>query len=253
MELLFILLKNKIMDYKALHKLSYGLYIVASQFEGRKAGYVANTVFQVTSSPAQLAISCHKKNETTGIILESGVFSVSVLKKELDIKIIGDFGFMSSSDIDKFASVKTSNSVSGAPIVMDESVAWFGCKVVQNLDLGSHILLVGEILDGQILSDEEPLSYAYYREKYKMFSPKNAPTYVDPEHLKVAEQKEEASTQTVEETQYEEHICIICGFKYNEEEGDPTVGIEPGTRFADLPDDYKCPICNASKDYFRKA
>lgn len=240
------------MDYKALHKLSYGLYIVASQFEGRKAGYVANTVFQVTSSPAQLAISCHKENDTTGIILKSGVFSVSVLKKEPDIKIIGDFGFMSSSDIDKFASVKTSKSVSGAPIVMDESVAWFDCKVVQNIDLGSHILVVGEILDGQILSDEEPLSYAYYREKYKMFSPKNAPTYVDPEHLKANEPMEKTSTEIDNETQYEEHICIICGFKYNEEEGDPTTGIGPGTRFADLPDDYKCPICNAGKDYFRR-
>ncbi|MDX9883519.1 MAG: rubredoxin [Prolixibacteraceae bacterium] len=46
---------------------------------------------------------------------------------------------------------------------------------------------------------------------------------------------------------------MICGFTYNEEDGDPTAGIPPGTRFNDLPDDYKCPICNAGKEYFRKS
>ena len=70
------------MNYRAFHKLSYGLYIIASEYEGKKAGYIANTTFQVTSEPPQLAISCHKKNETTDVILKSGIFSVSVLRKK---------------------------------------------------------------------------------------------------------------------------------------------------------------------------
>lgn len=235
------------MDYKALHKLSYGLYIIASEYEGKKAGYVANTAFQVTSNPPQLAISCHKNNDTTDVILQSGVFSVSVLKRDLNIKIVGDFGFMSSSEIDKFASVKTEKAISGAPIVMNESVAWFDCKVVRQFDLGSHMLVIGEILESKLISDEEPLTYDYYHEKYKMFAPKNAPTYIEQSKL-----EEVVAESNVEKPEWEEHICVICGFKYSEEEGDPTVGIPPGTRFEDLPDDYKCPICNAGKDYFRK-
>lgn len=238
------------MDYKALHKLSYGLYIIASQFEGKKAGYIANTAFQVTSSPAQLAISCHKNNNTTEVILKSGIFSVSVLKKDIDVKIIGDFGFMSSTDTDKFASTKTISGVSGAPIVIEASIAWFDCKVVKSLDLGSHILVIGEILDSQIISNEEVLTYEYYREKYRMLAPKNAPTYVDPANMEEIAPQE--SAQTITEQEFEEHICVICGYKYYEEEGDPSLGIKPGTRFEDLPDDYKCPICNAGKDYFRK-
>jgi len=47
--------------------------------------------------------------------------------------------------------------------------------------------------------------------------------------------------------------CTICGFQYNPEEGDPTMGIPPGTPFADLPEDYKCPICNAGKEYFKES
>jgi len=90
------------MKLKAFHKLSYGMYLVATEYKGKKAGYIANTTFQVTSEPEQLAISCHKNNQSAQIILDSGIFSVSVLKKEVNMKIIGDFGFMSSTDIDKF-------------------------------------------------------------------------------------------------------------------------------------------------------
>nr|WP_306439026.1 rubredoxin [Maribellus luteus] len=46
--------------------------------------------------------------------------------------------------------------------------------------------------------------------------------------------------------------CTICGYQYDPEEGDPTVGIPPGTPWEDVPEEYKCPICNASKDYFKK-
>src|SRR5665811_2161461 len=116
------------MKYKAFHKLSYGLYIISTELDGKKAGYIGNTAFQVTSLPAQIAISSHKKNESTEKILKSGKFSISVLKKDVDTSLIGEFGFMSGSEIDKFRNVKTITSVSGAPIVVDSSVAWFDCK-----------------------------------------------------------------------------------------------------------------------------
>nr|WP_206205058.1 rubredoxin [Thermococcus sp. 9N3] len=46
--------------------------------------------------------------------------------------------------------------------------------------------------------------------------------------------------------------CIICGYIYDEDEGDPEDGIEPGTRFEDLPEDWVCPLCGAPKDQFEK-
>jgi hypothetical protein len=64
--------------------------------------------------------------------------------------------------------------------------------VISSLDLGSHILIVGEVQESDITSDEEPLTYAWYREKYKMLSPKNSPTYIDKKQL---EQEEEAEKQ----------------------------------------------------------
>jgi rubredoxin len=48
----------------------------------------------------------------------------------------------------------------------------------------------------------------------------------------------------------ERYKCEICGYIYNPEEGDPESGIEPGTSFIDLPENYKCPICGAGKEEF---
>ena len=44
--------------------------------------------------------------------------------------------------------------------------------------------------------------------------------------------------------------CIACGYVYNPAEGDPFAGIEPGTAFEDLPDDWVCPVCAVGKDQF---
>ena len=45
-------------------------------------------------------------------------------------------------------------------------------------------------------------------------------------------------------------VCNVCGWIYDEAEGSPENGIEPGTKFADLPEDFVCPLCGAGKDDF---
>jgi len=46
--------------------------------------------------------------------------------------------------------------------------------------------------------------------------------------------------------------CTVCGYIYDEEEGDSTNDIEPGTKFEELPDDWVCPVCGAPKEDFEK-
>jgi rubredoxin len=48
------------------------------------------------------------------------------------------------------------------------------------------------------------------------------------------------------------YVCEICGYVYDPAAGDPDNGVDPGTSFADLPDDWECPVCGASKDEFVK-
>jgi rubredoxin len=48
----------------------------------------------------------------------------------------------------------------------------------------------------------------------------------------------------------EKYRCIPCGWIYDPAVGDPENGIEPGTSFADIPEDWVCPLCGAGKDMF---
>ncbi len=48
------------------------------------------------------------------------------------------------------------------------------------------------------------------------------------------------------------YICEMCGWVYDEEKGDESHHIAPGTKFADLPEDFKCPLCGVGKDKFSK-
>ena len=69
-------------NFDALFKVSYGLYVVCSGDKNRGNGFISNTVFQVTSSPARFASCCNKDNYTAEFIKESGAFSVSVLHQD---------------------------------------------------------------------------------------------------------------------------------------------------------------------------
>ncbi|MBW2095923.1 MAG: rubredoxin [Deltaproteobacteria bacterium] len=48
----------------------------------------------------------------------------------------------------------------------------------------------------------------------------------------------------------EKYVCSVCGYVYDPEAGDPENGVDAGTAFADVPDDWTCPICGATKDLF---
>ena len=50
----------------------------------------------------------------------------------------------------------------------------------------------------------------------------------------------------------DKYVCTICGYVYDPEKGDPDEGVEPGTKFEDLSDDWTCPICGAGKEDFEK-
>jgi len=247
------------MNIQAFFKLSYGLYIISSGNSTKKSGYVANTAFQVTAEPAQLAISCHKDNYTTRLIKETGVFSVSVLSQDASPELIGLFGYQSSGAVNKFASVTYTEGETGVPIVVQDTLSWFECKVMQTVDVGSHLLFIGEVINADMFNEtSDPLTYAYYREVKRGLAPKNAPTYIEKskfEEKKVETPKTEviAPTQTPKpKAEGKLHKCVVCGYIYNEAEGDEAQGVDAGTSFDDLPDDWTCPICSADKDMFEE-
>jgi rubredoxin len=49
---------------------------------------------------------------------------------------------------------------------------------------------------------------------------------------------------------FRKYQCSVCGHIYDEAEGDPDTGVQPGTRFEDIPDDWRCPECGAEKSAY---
>jgi rubredoxin len=49
---------------------------------------------------------------------------------------------------------------------------------------------------------------------------------------------------------FKQWMCVNCGYIYDEELGDPDEGLAPGTRWEDIPDDWKCPDCGTDKSEF---
>ena len=227
------------MNRAALHKISYGLYIVTSGQDGKFNGQIANSMFQVTSNPATVAISINKENYTHGLIKSSRKFVVSILAEAAPMNFIGLFGFKSGRDVNKLQNIKTKTGMTKVPIVLKNTVAYIEVELEKELDCGTHTIFVGNIVDGDVISNEEPMTYAYYQQVKGGKSPKTAPTYV----------KDEPAATPLAAARY---VCSVCGYIYDPVLGDPDSGIAPGTKFEDLPESWTCPVCGADKSKFEK-
>ena len=157
--------------------LSYGLYIVTSSNEGRLNGQVVNTVIQVTSNPPRVAVIINKKNLTHEFILKSKVFSATVLEESTPMTFLGPFGFRSGRDIDKLSKVAFKEGVTGCPLITEHALSVLEAEVIDQIDLGTHTIFVGNVVSSEILKKGAPLTYQYYHQVLRGKSPPNAPTY----------------------------------------------------------------------------
>ncbi|MGI6359064.1 MAG: rubredoxin [Bacillota bacterium] len=226
------------LDLTVLYQLGYGMYIVGAKGQGKLNAQVANTVFQITSEPATVAVSINKQNLTHQLIEESGAFAVSILSIETPISFIGQFGFKSGRDVDKLAGVNHRIGETGAPIVLDYALGCMEARVIGSTDCGTHTLFVGQLVAGERLLAGEPMTYAYYHQVKRGTSPKTAPTHIG----------QPAMAQNAPELK--QYTCTICGYVYDPAEGDPSNGVKPGTAFEQLPEDWVCPLCGAPKSMF---
>ena len=167
------------MNTKTLHKLSYGLYVVTSTRDGRLNGQIANTVIQVTSEPPTIAVSINRSNLTWEFIRESRVFAASVLCEATPMIFIGRFGFKTGRDIDKFDGVNYKIGETGTPVVLENAVAYLEARVSQELDVGTHTIFIGEVVNAEVISEGVCMTYEYYHQVKGGKTPRKAATYIE--------------------------------------------------------------------------
>jgi ferric-chelate reductase [NAD(P)H] len=164
-------------DRRAFRDLSYGLYIVTSRDGSRLNGQIVNTVIQVTSDPARVAVIVNKQNLTHEFISRSGLFGVSVLDESAPMTFLGLFGFQSGRDVDKLSQVQFKIGVAGCPLVLEHALSVLEARVIDQIDLGTHTIFIGDTVNAEVLKGGRPLTYRYYQEFLKGKAPATAPTY----------------------------------------------------------------------------
>ena len=215
------------MDIEALNDISYGMYVISTVYDGRNIGCFVNTVCQITANNPIISISVNKDNYTNEALRSNKRFSVSILSEKTNKEIIGNFGFFSSRDKDKFEKIEYKN-VLDVPVVLDNICGYLICEVINVVDSETHDIFIARVIEAKKESDYIPMTYKYYHDVIKGKAPKTAPTYRE-------EKKEDNSGK---------YVCKICGHIYDEN--------KEGVKFEDLPDTWICPMCGVPKDMFIK-
>lgn len=219
------------MDAMVFRKMSYGVYILTAMDGERPTGCTVNSIMQITSEPATVAVSVNHDNYTNGCIEKDQKFAFNILSEKSDPSLIGVFGFQSGKDTDKFEGLSW-ESKGGVPVLTDTN-GYVVCKVINKMETSTHTVFLGEVIDGELLDADTPqMTYAYYHQVIRGKSPKNAPTYIPEEAAKEAVKGESEGTYQGKKVSY---VCQVCGYVY---EGDP------------LPADFICPVCKQGADKF---
>ncbi|MCL2498406.1 MAG: flavin reductase, partial [Symbiobacteriaceae bacterium] len=180
--------------------------------ENKANGCIINTLSQITANPLQVAVTVSKSNYTNDLILQSGIFNVSLLMDETPFELFRHFGYSSGRDQDKFPNPYSSElAPNGVPYLTQHSHGVISGKVKQSIDCGSHMIHLAEVTHAVALNNAKTVTYDYYQE------------HIKPRPQLPKEQKG--------------YLCQICAYHY---EGET------------LPEDFICPLCKHGPEAFKK-
>ncbi|MBI3398823.1 MAG: flavin reductase [Deltaproteobacteria bacterium] len=142
---------------EALHRITHGVYVISTKHGKKVNAMTAAWVARASFVPPLVTVAIGKMRYSHDLIQDGGVFAINILGRDA-ISTGKHFGLTTGSKVDKFSDVSYDIKATGSPILKD-AIAWLDCKVVSHHDAGDHTLFIGEVLDGGVLKDEEPIVY----------------------------------------------------------------------------------------------
>ena len=180
------------MNNKALWNLTYGLYLLTAREFGSDNGCIINTAMQVAEDPVRISISVIKGNKTCEMIRNTGCFNLSAITDDADFSLFTRFGMQSGRIVNKFQGFDgMARSENTVYYLTQNSNMYLSCVVQQEVDLGTHVMFIAEVVDGDVLSDKGCCTYTHYQAS-----------------IKPKPQKTENTTW----------VCSVCGYVYEGEE-----------------------------------
>ena len=131
-----------------------GLFVIGSRSGDRRNLMTANLVVQVSHDPKQVAVTVEKDAVTNELIAEGRVFTVNIIDRE-DRAIVRKFTKPVEQDTDRTLNgFAFHDGRTGAPI-LDQALAFVECEVHNAVELGSHTLFIGEVIDAGFAQPED--------------------------------------------------------------------------------------------------
>ena len=225
------------MNLDALFKLTNGLYILGANDNGRYVGSLVDAVTQVAHEPVIVVVSCGNQSYTKECIEKTKEFSLSVLCKDVDPFVLGNFGFQSSRNVNKWDNVDF--YVEGGLPYLRNNIASIRCRVLNKTEFVSNTMFTAEVIDADSVKDAEPLTYRDYRGYFKTEVLKSFEEYKKNGIKKTETQIPVKEESNMSDTKDKKWVCTVCGYVYD---GD--------VPFEELPEDWVCPLCGVDKSFF---
>ncbi len=143
---------------QAFGKMTYGIYVLTTYYKEEINGMIASWVSQVSYDPLLIMVAVHPNRYSHRLIEQSGCFALHVLDKR-QTAIMSRFKGLDPQA--KFSSFQWEKGETGCPIVRD-CIAYLDCRLKTSYAPGNHTLFIGEVVDGQIFSQGDPLSTSDY-------------------------------------------------------------------------------------------
>ncbi len=160
--------QDDFVDPTALFNIGYGLYVVTSNDGVKDNGLIVNTVTQVTNTPNRVAVTVNKLNYSCDVIAKTGKLNISTLSQDAPFAVFERFGFHSGRDTDKLAGFDYVQRAANGLLFLDKySNAFICCKVINQMDLGTHIMFICDVTQCANLNKAETMTYTYYLQNVK--------------------------------------------------------------------------------------
>jgi flavin reductase (DIM6/NTAB) family NADH-FMN oxidoreductase RutF len=145
-----------------------GVTVVTSQFGDNRHGMTVNSFTSISLTPPLVLVSLERSTRTHALVLQSGVFGVTLLSVAQQ-KISECFAGRIHENEDRFYNLSTQTLISGAPFLTG-GLAFLDCQVVSQYDAGTHTLFIGEVLaiDCAETNPEISLPLVYYDRAYRL-------------------------------------------------------------------------------------
>ena len=138
--------------------------VTARDRTGQPVGFTASAVASVSLHPPLILVCADRGSASLPVLLEGGRFAVSFLRAE-HVELARRF----SADLpeERFQELKVTETPGGLPI-LEEALAWTGCRVWERVEAGDHVILIGEVVDHDLGAEAPPL--VFYGSEFGTFA-----------------------------------------------------------------------------------